>query len=155
MKKMLTLSLALCAGLLFGWEADMQNKKLQTGKNIVVLNGFKNNVFVRADKGNDILFPVGKASGRYRHPQFLCQSKLQHLGSSTTVIKMMPNAETVANIVQKERQEATRFRQVVFVNLIPIKNTQFGREHRTTLPHSSDIMTIDFQTVSKIPNIEV
>ena len=38
MKKMLTLSLALCAGLLFGWEADMQNKKLQTGKNIVVLN---------------------------------------------------------------------------------------------------------------------
>lgn len=38
MKKMLSLSLALCAGLLFGWEADMQNKKLQTGKNIVVLN---------------------------------------------------------------------------------------------------------------------
>ncbi len=38
MKKMLTLSLALCAGLLLGWEADMQNKKLQAGKNIVVLN---------------------------------------------------------------------------------------------------------------------
>ena len=34
MKKMLSLSLALCAGLLFGWEADMQNKKLQTGKTL-------------------------------------------------------------------------------------------------------------------------
>ena len=37
MKKMLTLSLALCAGLLFGWDADMQTKKLQTGNYIVVL----------------------------------------------------------------------------------------------------------------------
>ncbi len=59
MKKTLTLSLALCAGLLFGWEADMQNKKLQTGKNIVVLNE-KNQWLLSLDGSNAQDMPLLK-----------------------------------------------------------------------------------------------
>ena len=68
---------------------------------------------------------------------------------------MMTHGESVAHIVQQKRKKTCRLFQVMPVYLFPIVQEQFRRKHRATLPHSSNIVPVCFQSIFYVLDVKV